>query len=155
MPTADAILAQVLNLEESERHRVYAVLRALYGGEASSVPQLRSEGASPNNPYAPPEVTDQDELHSVKMWYESLGSDATDFERINLIDEAILETDHTTARNYLERKRREIMDDRPGVAVRVAVTRIATRQPWMVVGALTGAVLGTVSLFRWLLRVLF
>lgn len=144
----DGVLQQVFALQEPDRMRVYEVLKALHGaGSAESNQSTQSTALTGDEDVQPR----PDELEGVKHWYEGLGGEVTNFERVQMIDEALEATSENASKTYLQSERRKILDDQPGVSVRVAVTRIATQQPMMVIVGFAGAVLGVISLARWVI----
>lgn len=133
--TIGSLLAQIEILPDSEQRRLYAVLGALLGERTVQTSPLdpSSNAAEPDGDLA--------EVEQVRAWYEGLG-ELTEYERVGLIDEALNEVNAKEAREYLLARRKDVLDEKPSVSVRVAVTRMAADQPLLVIGAIVGAVLG-------------
>jgi hypothetical protein len=91
---------------------------------------------------------------AVQDWYAGLG-DVTDYERVSLLNEAIESVQAEDAKAFLVARRREVLDDKPSVSVRVAVTRIAAEQPMLILGAAVGVLLAVVSFGSGLFRAWF
>lgn len=142
------LLAQFEALSEQDQRRLYAVLGAMVGA-----------GHTPATPTAEPRSADDgieepDELVAVQEWYAGLG-DVTEYERVSLLDEAIASVQAEDAKAFLVACRREVVDEKPSVSVRVAVTRIAAEQPMLILGAAVGVVLALVSFGSGLFRAWF
>lgn len=142
------LLAQFEALPEQEKRRLYGVLGAMVGagpssGTATAEPVSAEEG-----------LEEPSELVAVQEWYAGLG-DVTDYERVSLLNEAIVSVQAEDAKAFLVALRRAALDDKPSVSVRIAVMRIAAEQPALVLGAAVGVVLGIVSLGTGLFRAWF
>ncbi|QHE89345.1 hypothetical protein [Hydrogenophaga sp. BPS33] len=143
--TTEELLQLLLGLPESERLRILDVLAALHGRPA------RQKGA------AVPAVALGDipasearsELENVTNWYEGLDPAGSLYDRIQQIENALEQVDEREAIAYLQQQRRAILDDQPSLAVRMSVTKIATEQPWLIVGAIVGACLAVAAFARW------
>lgn len=142
------LITQFEALSAQDQRRLYAVLGAMVG--AAPTPQdsadmlaSKAEGLEPPN-----------ELLVVQEWYAGLG-EVTDFERVSLLDDAIEKVQAKDAREFLEARRRKLLDDKPSVSVRVAVTRIAAQQPLLILGAAVGVVLAVASFGTGLFRAWF
>lgn len=151
-PTAvDQVLQRFIGLSEVDRARVMAVLDAMRGGPS---PVQDFAGAERESSDQGGE-TQVSEIESVVRWYEGLDAGIEAYERVQMIDAALEQVIEKESVAYLQERRRTIMDDAPAVSVRVAVTRIATEQPWLVVGASVGVILGGIAMIRWGLGVVF
>lgn len=142
------LLAQIESLPSGEQRRLYAVLGALLG-EPHTQNLASSQSVSAEEP-----ESDVSEMAQVRAWYEGLG-EITEYERVTFIDGALQEVGAEEARVYLLARRKEVLDEKPAVSVRVAVTRMAAEQPLLVIGAVAGVLLGILSLGGGLLRVWF
>lgn len=142
------LLAQFEALAEQDQRRLYAVLGAMVGAgpspaAATAEPVTAEEGSE-----------EPSELVAVQEWYAGLG-DVTDYERVSLLNEAIESVQAEDAKAFLVARRREVLDDKPAVSVRVAVTRIAAEQPVLILGAAVGVLLAVVSFGSGLFRAWF
>ncbi|MDO9134061.1 hypothetical protein [Hydrogenophaga sp.] len=142
------LLAQFEALAEQDQRRLYAVLGAMVGAgpspaAATAEPVTAEEGSE-----------EPSELVAVQEWYAGLG-DVTDYERVSLLNEAIESVQAEDAKAFLVARRREVLDDKPSVSVRVAVTRIAAEQPMLILGAAVGVLLAVVSFGSGLFRAWF
>lgn len=142
------LLAQFEALSEQDQRRLYAVLGAMVGAgptpaTATAVPVTAEEG-----------FEEPSEFVAVQEWYAGLG-DVTDYERVSLLNEAIESVQAEDAKAFLVARRREVLDDKPSVSVRVAVTRIAAEQPMLILGAAVGVLLAVVSFGSGLFRAWF
>lgn len=142
------LLAQIEALPSGEQRRLYAVLGALLGERPTQEPVL-AQAAPVEEP-----AGEMSETAQVRAWYEGLGA-ITEYERVTFIDGALQDVASEDAREYLLARRKEVLDDKPAVSVRVAVTRMAAEQPLLVIGAIVGVLLGIFSLGTGLLRVWF
>lgn len=142
------LLAQFEALSAQDQRRLYAVLGAMVG--AAPTPLDSTE-----EPISPEDGVDgPSELVVVQEWYAGLG-EVTDFERVSLLDDAIESVQAQDAKEFLVARRRALLDDKPSVSVRVAVTRIAAEQPLLILGAAVGVVLAVVSFGSGLFRAWF
>lgn len=132
------LLAQFEALSELDQRRLYAVLGAMVG--ATHMPLTGA--AQPNS--TEEAFEEPSDLVAVHEWYAGLG-EVTDFERVSLLNEAIHSVQAVDAKAFLVARRREVLDDKPSVAVRVAVTRIAAERPMLILGAAVGVVLAVIS----------
>lgn len=139
------LLAQFEALSEQDQRRAYAVLGAMVGVVPAPTPvDITPDPAVPAN-------DEPSELESVQAWYGGL-SDVTDYERVSLLNDAIENVLAEDAKQFLVAQRRTLLDDKPAVSVRVAVTRIAAEQPWLILGAVVGVVLAVGSFGAGLFR---
>ncbi len=143
--TTDEILQQMLGLPEDERLRILGALTALHGHHSPI------EGL--NQPSTVLEV--HSEFENVKNWYEGLGPSEIPYVRLQHIDSALEQVEDPEASTYLQQRRKELLDDQPSLAVRLSVTKIATEQPWLIVGAFVGACLAAATFARWGWRLWF
>lgn len=139
------LLAQFEALSEQDQRRLYAVIGAMVGAAptpltATTQPIHTEEG-----------LEEPSELVAVQEWYAGLG-EVTDFERVSLVNAAIESVEAGDAKAFLVARRREVLDDKPAVSIRVAVTRIAAEQPMLILGAAVGVVLAVVSFGSGLFR---
>ena len=142
------LLAQFEALSEQDQRRLYAVLGAMVGAQPSQL-------EAPTEPVAADEELDPaGELVDVQTWYAGLG-EVTDYERVSLLDEAIGKVQTEDAKTFLLARRRAVLDDKPSVSVRVAVTRIAAEQPLLILGAAVGILLAVISFGTGLFRAWF
>ena len=132
------LLAQFEALSEQDQRRLYAVLGAMVGAKPSQL-QAPTEAVA-----ADEEFDTAGELVDVQAWYAGLG-EVTDYERVSLLDEAIGKVQTEDAKEFLLARRRAVLDDKPSVSVRVAVTRIAAEQPLLILGAAVGILLAVIS----------
>ena len=142
------LLAQFESLSDQDQRRLYAVLGAMVGAGTT----LATATAEPVT--AEETVEEPSEMEAVQEWYAGLG-DVTDYERVSLLNEAIESVQAEDAKAFLVTRRREVLDDKPTVSVRVAVTRIAAEQPMLILGAAVGVLLAVVSFGSGLFRVWF
>ncbi len=143
MNKTEELLQQILALPEGERLRILDVLAALHGKPA------RQEGVAPRAAAEQEQGHERSELESVKLWYEGLPPTASLYDRLQQIEYALEQVEESEAFEYLQQQRKAILDDRPSLAVRLSVTKIATEQPWVVVGAIVGVLLGGAAIARW------
>lgn len=146
----DQVLQQFIALGEVDRARVMAVLDAMRD-KPSTAHSVDAEGDRETHG----DEVQEPEVEGVMRWYEDLDTGISPYDRVQMIDAALEEVAEQASVAYLEEKRRTIMDDAPAVSVRVAVTRIATEQPWLVVGAVVGVILGGTAMIRWGLGMVF
>jgi hypothetical protein len=142
------LLAQFESLSDQDQRRLYAVLGAMVGAGTT----LATATAEPVT--AEETVEEPSEMEAVQEWYAGLG-DVTDSERVSLLNEAIESVQAEDAKAFLVTRRREVLDDKPSVSVRVAVTRIAAEQPMLILGAAVGVLLAVVSFGSGLFRAWF
>ena len=142
------LLAQFEALSEQDQRRLYAVLGALVGVALAPL-TAATESDSTEEGFEGPS-----ELAAVQEWYAGLG-EVNEYERLSLLDEAIESVQAEDAKAFLVARRRAVLDDKPSVSVRVAVTRISAEQPTLILGAAVGVVLGIVSLGTGLFRAWF
>lgn len=143
MNKTEELLQQLLALPEGERLRILDVLATLHGKPA------RQEGVAPRAAAEQEQRHERSELESVKLWYEGLPPTASLYDRLQQIEYALEQVEESEAFEYLQQQRKAILDDRPSLAVRLSVTKIATEQPWVVVGAIVGVLLGGAAIARW------
>lgn len=142
------LLAQFEALSAQDQRRLYAVLGAMVG--AAPTPHV-----SADEPASETEgLEEPSELLVVQEWYAGLG-EVTDYERVSLLDDAIENVQAKDAKEFLVARRRALLDDKPSVSVRVAVTRIAAEQPLLILGAAVGVVLAIASFGTGLFRAWF
>ena len=142
------LLTQFEALSEQDQRRLYAVLGAMVGAKPSQL-EVPTEAVA-----ADEELDPASELVDVQAWYAGLG-EVTDYERVSLLDEAIGKVQNEDAKTFLLARRRAVLDDKPSVSVRVAVTRIAAEQPLLILGAAVGILLAVISFGTGLFRAWF
>jgi hypothetical protein len=146
----DQVLQQFIALGEVDRARVMAVLDAMRD-KPSTAHSVDDEGDREIHG----DEVQEPEVEGVMRWYEGLDTGISPYDRVQMIDAALEEVAEQASVAYLQEKRRTIMDDAPAVSVRVAVTRIATEQPWLMVGGVVGVILGGTAMIRWGLGLVF
>ncbi|MCV0439000.1 MAG: hypothetical protein K5880_10230 [Hydrogenophaga sp.] len=146
----DQVLQQFIALGEVDRARVMAVLDAMRG-KPSTAHSVEAEGDREIHG----DEVQESEVEGVMRWYEGLDTGISPYDRVQMIDAALEEVAEQASVAYLQEKRRTIMDDAPAVSVRVAVTRIASEQPWLMVGGVVGVILGGTAMIRWGLGLVF
>lgn len=142
------LIAEFEALSAQDQRRLFAVLGAMVG--AAPTPQV-----SADKPASEAEdLEEPTELLDVQEWYAGLG-EVTDYERVSLLDDAIENVHAKDAKEFLVARRRALLDDKPSVSVRVAVTRIVAQQPLLILGAAVGVLLAVVSFGSGLFRAWF
>ncbi len=142
------LLAQFETLSQQDQRRLYSVLGAMVGAAPTPL-------TAPAQPVTAEEGFEElSELVAVQGWYAGLAG-VNEYERVSLLNEAIDSVQAEDAKAFLVACRREALDDKPSVSVRIAVMRIAAEQPTLILGAAVGVVLGIVSLGTGMFRAWF
>jgi hypothetical protein len=143
------LVRRILDLPSSDQQRLHAMLAAMLG----PVP-----GAPIADRVAYPAVTNEDEAEDeyreIELWLASIDHEVP-AKQVRLIDEVGTRVVFQASLDLLSERRGKLLDNHPPLAVRGAVTRLATESPVQLALGVLGLAVGIVSFAVWAFQKIF
>jgi len=139
------LIRRVLDLPSKDQQRLHAMLAAML----DAAPQARDESTAPSH-----EDAAEEERRDTQAWLAAIDLESP-ARQMKLIDEIIPQVEYQSSMELLEARRRTLLDNHPPLAVRGAVTRLASESPMQLVLGVAGLCVAIVSLAVWVFNRIF